>query len=118
MNKRKMFLWMLPALTFTAVVFAGNGTVQTAHRGPLPESLLPGHRTIVRLVSRGHAITATSTPRGPVYSATTADGAILATDLSLDELRLQQPALYREISPTLAASEDGVGLIGAIDTAE
>ena len=117
MNKRKMFLWMLPALAFTAVVFAGHGAVPTS-QPPLPGSLAPGRHEIVRLVSRGHAITVASTPRGPLYSATAGDGTILAADLSLDELRLQEPALFREISPATATSEDGIGAIGVIDTAE
>src|SRR5437879_1368938 len=61
----------------------------------------PSARTIVRLVGQRGTITVTSTTNGPRYSASDSRGTSICSNLTLDELRRNHPAVYRLVDPTL-----------------
>ena len=56
---------------------------------------------IMQLVSVHRTITITAGPDGPLYSARDRDGTVLASNLTLDELRARRPDVYRQINPAL-----------------
>src|SRR5688500_15240263 len=60
-----------------------------------------GYPVIVRLVGRDKEVTICASPDGPVFSATTKDGEVLVTHVSLEELRENHPSLYRFVHPAL-----------------
>jgi hypothetical protein len=57
---------------------------------------------IVRLVGRHYTVTASSSPRGVVYSAEGTDGRLIVANATLDELRLRHPDIYQQILPGVA----------------
>ena len=63
----------------------------------------PEGPVIVRLVGQHQAITVTSSPHGPLYTAQTADGQTIVANATLDELRTDHPEIYRFVEPSLAA---------------
>ena len=63
---------------------------------------VPSYPVIVRLVGRQQTITATAGPNGPLYSARTADGHVIVSNASLDELRIHHPDLYNQLNPAMA----------------
>jgi hypothetical protein len=65
---------------------------------------------IVRLVSRSDEITITAGPNGPLYTATLSDGTHAFTNLSLEDLRNQQPAIYRQVHPAMSADIQATAL--------
>ena len=69
-------------------------------------AIAPAHngKVIVRLVSRHSEIHAVSTGDGVRYSATDKSGRILTANATLDELRQQHPALYRQLTPAVSVS--------------
>jgi hypothetical protein len=71
-------------------------------------------RVIVRLVSQHEQISVLAAAGGVRYSATDAQGKMLVSNASLDELREQHPELYRHIAPTISASAaDAISIIDA-----
>ncbi len=58
---------------------------------------------IVHLVSRDHVVSITTGPRGPLYSAKTKDGVMVASGLTLGQLREEYPDVYRRLHPAISA---------------
>src|SRR5438105_10489259 len=52
---------------------------------------------IVRLVSRSQTLTVSAGPQAALYSVRSADGQLLVSQATLDELRIQHPQLFRWI---------------------
>ena len=47
-------------------------------------------------------------PHGPLYSVSTPSGQVLIANATLDQIQIQQPAIYRQLSPLMATQgEDG-----------
>jgi hypothetical protein len=65
---------------------------------------------IVRLVSRSDEITITAGPDGPLYTGTLSDGTHSFANLSLEDLRNQQPAIYRQVHPAMSADTPATAL--------
>lgn len=65
-------------------------------------SIGPNYPVIVQLVSVHRTITITAGPNGPLYSARDGSGAVLASNLTLSELRAQRPDIYRQVNPAFA----------------
>ena len=65
-----------------------------------PRSAFP---VVGYLEGRGQTITIKAGPKGPVYSAKTAEGRTLFEDLSTDQLRAQAPEAYRLIKTGVAS---------------
>ena len=72
-----------------------------------------GYPIIVRLVGRDKEVTICASPDGPVFSATTKDGEVLVTHVSLEELRENHPSLYRFVHPALVTDASGDARITA-----
>jgi hypothetical protein len=72
-----------------------------------------GYPVIVRLVGRDKEVTICAGPDGPVFSATTKDGEVLVTHVSLEELRENHPSLYRFVHPALVTDASGDARIPA-----
>jgi len=73
---------------------------------PLRMPLAPvvdGRPVIVHLVSRDHVVSVTASPNGPLYSAKTKDGVMVASGMTLRELREEHPAVYRQLHPAISA---------------
>ena len=73
---------------------------------PLRVALAPvvdGRPVIVHLVSRDHVVSVTSGPDGPLYSAKTKDGEMVASGLTLEQLREAHPDVYRRLHPAMSA---------------
>ena len=62
----------------------------------------PQYPVIVRLVSRAHTITVSAGPAAPLYSAQSADGKAIASNLTLEQLQDRHPALYQRLIPVVA----------------
>lgn len=91
----------LPAL-FLAVLCPILGCQSQRPSAATPPSA--SYPVIVRLVSVHHTITITAGPNGPLYSARDRDGTVLASNLTLGELRAQRPDIYRQVNPALASA--------------
>jgi hypothetical protein len=65
--------------------------------------IVAGRPVIVHLVSRDHVVSVTTGPDGPLYSAKTKDGVMVATGLTLQQLREEHPAVYRRLHPAISA---------------
>jgi hypothetical protein len=76
---------------------------------PVRTSSDSGYPVIVRLVGRFSELTISAGPDGPLYSGTSADGTYVFTNLSLDALRNQQPAIYRQVHPAISADISALG---------
>lgn len=100
-------------LLATAVLAAGAGCAATdppSSAASTPNAIpaatvvpaapvVNGRPVIARIVSRNAVITVTAGPEGPRYSAATAPGEPIAEALTLEELRVMHPPLYRFVSP-------------------
>ena len=75
---------------------------QDALRVPLTP-VVDGRPVIVHLVSRDHVVSVTSGPNGPLYSAKTKDGVMVASGLTLQQLREEHPDVYRQLHPAISA---------------
>ena len=62
-----------------------------------------GRPVIVHLVSRDHVVSVTAGPNGPLYSAKTKDGEMVASGLTLEQLREEHPDVYRRLHPAMSA---------------
>lgn len=67
---------------------------------------------ITRIATKDLTISVSSGPAGPLYTVTNRSGNELAIDLSLDDLRAQQPQLYEMIAPAIADSHQPTGWAG------
>ena len=85
-----------------AAVVALIAACRSAPQAAAPMHNAPG-RTIVRLVGRDLTITISAGHRNTLYSATTNRGTVLATNLTLDQLRDRHPEVYRQVQPALCA---------------
>ena len=65
--------------------------------------VVDGKPVIVHLVSRDHVVSVTSSPDGPLYSAKTKDGVMVASGVTLEQLRANHPAVYRQLHPAISA---------------
>jgi hypothetical protein len=85
---------MITSLLISIGVTAALETRADAVRPAPPEGPV-----IVKLVARGRTITvrATSGRAGPAYSVASSDGAVIAANVSLDELRRLDPAAYEQV---------------------
>jgi hypothetical protein len=73
---------------------------------PLRVPLTPvinGRPVITHLVSRDHVVSITAGPQGPLYTAKTKDGTMVATGLTLEQLREEHPEVYRVLHPAISA---------------
>ena len=76
-----------------------------------PQSAFP---VVGYLEGRGQTITIMAGPKGPVYSAKTAEGKILFENLSADQLRAQAPEAFQLIKTGVASgSGNSDGFIDA-----
>lgn len=91
------------SLAITRAIHEPTGA-RAAGRTPYP--------LITRIASRDLTISVTSGPTGPLYTVTNRAGNDLAIDLSLDDLRAQQPHLYDMIAPAIADSQQPTGWAG------
>jgi hypothetical protein len=66
---------------------------------------------IVHLVGQHQAMTVTSGPDGPLYTAKTADGQPIVANATLQQLREQHPEVYRFVEPTMAVRADTDGVV-------
>jgi hypothetical protein len=66
-------------------------------------SVVDGRPVIVHLVSRDHVVSVTTGPNGPLYSAKSKDGEMVASGLTLRELREEYPDVYRRLHPAISA---------------
>ena len=76
---------------------------QRARTNP-PEPIIASahYPVIVRMVARNQTITVTAGPHGPLYSAATAAGRVLVSNVTLEQLRTTHPDVFRQVEPTLA----------------
>jgi hypothetical protein len=72
-------------------------------------------KTIVRLVGQRGAITISSTAGGPRYSASDARGGSICTNLTIEQLRANQPEIYKQVNPAICVDAD-TGIMAAVDT--
>ena len=95
--------------------FAGKGGSIDADRDPAAEpgpdasdapTTAPSYPTIVRLVGREITVTISAGRGRNLFSAHRADGTMLASNVTLDELRDKAPTAYRQVQPALAAATD------------
>src|SRR5206468_966651 len=99
------------ALVIAAMAARGPATSRAAQparepaTAPSASALVPQPRTIVRVVGREFTVTISAGAHGNVFSAHRADGRVLASNVTLDELRTTQPDAYRQIQPALATSD-------------
>ncbi len=75
---------------------------QDALRVPLTP-VVDGKPVIVHLVSRDHVVSVTASPDGPLYSATTKEGVMVASGVTLEQLQEKYPAVYRQLHPAISA---------------
>ncbi len=72
----------------------------------------PAHREIARLVGRHHTIIITTGPTTPLYTIETNSGQVLASNVTLSQLRQSRPDLYEDMFPNpKAGTKDGSGAI-------
>jgi hypothetical protein len=83
---------------FIAIVACGNENL----RVPLLP-VVDGKPVIVHLVSRDHVVSVTAGPQGPLYSAKTKEGAMVASGVTLQQLREEHPDVYRQLHPAISA---------------
>ena len=76
---------------------------------------VPQDVTIGTLAGHNQNITITASPDGPRYSIYR-DGAVVATDLTLDQLRAQHPEAHQQLDSATAAS--GTGIWAGLDLRE
>ena len=95
------------------VVLGLLGVSGCASRAPRPRASAAAapraaeqHPVIVRLVGRHYTVTASSSPRGVLYTAAGRDGNLVVANASLDELRLRHPEVYQQIVPGIATKGD------------
>jgi len=67
------------------------------------------HLEIVRLVGRHHTIIITAGPKTPLYTIATNSGQVLASNLTLEQLRQTQPDLYADVAADVEAGTVDVG---------
>jgi hypothetical protein len=101
---------MLPAMLLGAIAATKPGPTTTSV--PLPASV-DGRATILHLVNRSEVVTITAGPSGPLYSATTQDGKVLVSGATLDQLREQQPDVYKRLHPTITVAADAAPVVYA-----
>jgi hypothetical protein len=102
MNSQSSGLAAGLAVAFVAVAalkFAGaHAASAAAHQ---PPAAAPAYPTIVRVVGRDLTVTISAGPRHTLYSATDAKGVVLASNVTLDELRDRHPDVYKQVQPAL-----------------
>ena len=69
---------------------------------PEPITASAQYPVIVRMVARNQTITVTAGPHGPLYSAATAAGRVLVSNVTLEQLRTTHPDVFQQVEPTLA----------------
>ena len=86
-------------LTFLiALTICGNENV----RVPVMP-VIEGRPVIVHLVSRDHVVSITTGPSGPLYTAKTKDGVMVANGVTLEQLHEEYPDVYRQLHPAISA---------------
>jgi hypothetical protein len=100
---------LMKALYAVAVLTCLGGCADKVQL-PISRPLASTYPIIVRLVSRSDEITITAGPDGSLYTATLSDGTHAFTNLSLEDLRNQQPAIYRQVHPAMSADTPATAL--------
>src|SRR5205085_4100012 len=81
--------------------------------GPTTAPTAPSYPTIVRAAGREITITISAGRHGKnLFSAARHDGTVLASDVTLDELRAFHHDVYRAIQPALADARENHSAIG------
>lgn len=71
----------------------------------------PDFPVIGYLEKRGQTITIKAGPKGPVYSAKTAEGKILFENLSVEQLRAQAPELHQFLTTAVGSGSGKSGVV-------
>ncbi len=74
-----------------------------------PPVLAKDPPVIVRLESKHETIVIKSGPTGPLYSVITSDGVFVVRDVSLAQLELNNPRVYRRVKSAIVESHAGLG---------
>ncbi len=69
-----------------------------------PPVLAKDPPVIVRLESKHETVVIKSGPTGPLYSVITGDGVLLVRDVTLAQLELNNPRVYKLVKSAIAAS--------------
>lgn len=76
---------------------------------PSPDATEPGESAAVGILkSRGHEVLLHSTPEGSRYSLRGEDGAIVARELTREELAEAFPEIHEELKSLWAGNEAGI----------
>jgi len=68
----------------------------------------PGENPVITVLERrGEIITVKAGPNGPLYSARTKSGEVIARDLTAEELQASHPDLYQFVKTSIATGADG-----------
>ena len=96
-----------------ALVVCGNEDLRVPAAALAPA--IEGRPVIVHLVNRDHVVSITTGPSGPRYTAKTQDGTVVATGLTLQQLRDQHPDIYRKLHPAISADASARLDIATVD---
>lgn len=102
------------ARSFLAVLVLSGGAIVgcTRHPAPAPVARTMGTGStepaaqqgpvIVRLVSRHYSVVISAGPKSPVYTIRNASGGLLASNITLDQLRQTRVDLYDQLAPLIS----------------
>jgi hypothetical protein len=106
MRPRCLIVLLPPFLAVLGCSHTSAPRAATAPPAAADKRFDAGNPVIVRLAGRTKTLTIASTPRGPVYSVTGADGQTLLSQGSLDDLRRQYPDLYRHVRSAIVSTDE------------
>src|SRR4051812_33364277 len=90
---------LIGCIAVAGLKFAGaHAASAAAHQAA---TTAPAYRTIVRVVARDITVTISAGPQRTLYSASDAKGIVVASNVTLDELRDQHPDVYKQVQPAL-----------------
>lgn len=104
----------------TVSLFAADKLLQHSTTSPKADGTSSGitnaapasdYPVIVYLERRGQTIAVKAGPKGPIYSAKTAEGKVLFENLSAEQLRAQAPEVHDFIKTAMARNSDKSGPI-------
>ncbi len=73
-----------------------------------PPVLAKDPPVIVRLEAKHETVVIKSGPTGPLYSVITGDGGFVVRDVTLAQLELNHPQVYRRVKSAIAANYAGL----------
>lgn len=71
------------------------------------------HQVIVKLVSRNYSVVISEGPQSPLYTIRGATGQLLASNLTLNQLRDSRPDLYNALAPALSPKASAMADVDA-----